>query len=203
MRLFIPLQKKHENNGRCGVCGDPWDAPEPRPNEAGGIYARGIIGQTYPTDKRYIDSVIQVTSSMGGYFEFHICPNNNVLKRVDQECLDKYPLQVLSKDRTTSYGRRFYPDILAGTGGIVELSLEIPEGLECTQCVLQWRWHGGMHHLLLRLSTLYKNVFQQSRFIIIIAAVVVVVVVIIFIILILIIIITIIIIISSSRSSGV
>lgn len=133
----------HENDGRCGVCGDPWDAPEPRPNEAGGIYASGIIGRTYSSDKRYIDTVIHVTSSMGGYFQFNICPNNNVKKRVTQECLDNYPLRVLSKDRSTSYGKRYFLNILAGMPGVVTLSLEIPEGLECTQCVLQWRWHGG------------------------------------------------------------
>ena len=133
----------HENDGRCGICGDPWDAEQPRPNEAGGLYARGVIGRTYSTDKRFIDTVIQVTSSMSGFFEFNICPNDNIKQRVKQECLDQFPLRILSKDRSTSYGRRYHPDIKAGLAGIVELSLEIPEGLECKQCVLQWRWHGG------------------------------------------------------------
>ena len=126
------------------MCGDPWDAPEPRPNEAGGIYARGIIGHTFSSDKRFIDTVVQVTSSMAGYFEFRICPNNNIHKRVTQECLDNYQLRVFSKDRSTSYGIRYFINLAAGLSGIVSLSLEIPEGLECTQCVLQWRWHGGM-----------------------------------------------------------
>ena len=36
-----------QNGGRCGICGDPWDA-WPRQNEAPhGIYATGIIGKTY------------------------------------------------------------------------------------------------------------------------------------------------------------
>lgn len=133
----------HENDGKCGVCGDPWDAPEPRPNEAGGFYANGIIGRTYSTDKRYINIVIEVTSSMGGYFEFRICPHNNVNTRVSQDCLNKHSMRVFSKDRSTSYGKRYHTGISAGLAGIVELALEIPEGLECVQCVLQWKWHGG------------------------------------------------------------
>ena len=31
------------NKGRCGVCGDPWDAPSPRPQEGGGAFGRGVI----------------------------------------------------------------------------------------------------------------------------------------------------------------
>ena len=31
------------NKGRCGVCGDPWDAPGPRSQEGGGTYGRGVI----------------------------------------------------------------------------------------------------------------------------------------------------------------
>lgn len=133
----------HQNNGKCGVCGDPWDAEKPRPNEAGGIYARGIIGRTYSKDKRFIETVIQVTSSISGYFEFNICPNDNITRRVSRECLENFPLRILSKDRRISYGRRYIPEISAGQPGVVELSLEMPVGLECTQCVLQWRWHGG------------------------------------------------------------
>lgn len=137
----------HENDGKCGVCGDAWDDEEPRANEAGGMYARGIIGRTYSTDKRFIDTLVQVTSSMSGYFEFNICPNDDVKTKVSRECLEQFPLRILSKDRSISYGRRYFPEITAGMAGIVELSLEIPEGLECTQCVLQWRWHGGRQNI--------------------------------------------------------
>lgn len=33
--------------GKCGVCGDPWDAKEPRPNEYGGKYGLGVIVRKY------------------------------------------------------------------------------------------------------------------------------------------------------------
>lgn len=46
--LFCIFQVHWQRNGgRCGVCGDPWDAPTPRANEAGGVYGRGIIVRKY------------------------------------------------------------------------------------------------------------------------------------------------------------
>ena len=154
MALTIHLdsfQKLIENDGKCGFCGDPWDAREPRPNEAGGIYGQGVIGRTYYLDKGFIDVRIEVLSSVQGFFQFNLCPNNDIAERISQDCLDEYPLKILSKDQKISYGRRYYPEISPGKRGQVSLSLEIPEGLTCTQCVLQWRWRGGK---ILALSSL-------------------------------------------------
>jgi hypothetical protein len=36
-----------QNQGRCGICGDPWHLVEPRPHEAGGQFAKGIISRHY------------------------------------------------------------------------------------------------------------------------------------------------------------
>jgi hypothetical protein len=36
-----------QNQGRCGICGDPWHLVEPRPHEAGGQFAKGVIGRHY------------------------------------------------------------------------------------------------------------------------------------------------------------
>lgn len=143
--VFNLFQKLSVNEGKCGVCGDPWDAPEPRPNEAGGTYGRGVIGRTYSLDKGFIDIDIEVMASVQGYFEFNICPNNDITQRVSRECLEEYPLRIMSRDKKLSYGRRYYPEILPGKPGHVSLALEIPEGMTCTQCVLQWRWHGGIY----------------------------------------------------------
>lgn len=47
------IEKKNEkvmwdrNQGKCGVCGDAYNLPSPRPHEAGGEYARGIISKFY------------------------------------------------------------------------------------------------------------------------------------------------------------
>lgn len=117
--------------------------PQPRPNEAGGTYGRGIIGRTfYPTD-RFIPVMIQVLASIDGYFEFKLCPNNNVKRIVTQKCLDKNPLKIYSNDRWTAYGTRYYPNLAPNKPENISLALEIPPGITCTQCVLQWKWHGG------------------------------------------------------------
>lgn len=53
---FIAFQNQWTNNqGRCGVCGDPYQGP--RENEAGGKYANGIIVRHY-TESQTIDAVI-------------------------------------------------------------------------------------------------------------------------------------------------
>lgn len=142
MLYLIFLQKTLRYDGKCGVCGDAWDLPQPRPNEAGGDYAKGIISRTYASDKHFIDTVINVTSSISGYFVFNICPNNNVTQRVSEECLEQYPMKIFSPDGN-HHGVKYYPNIPVGQPGTVRLLLEIPEGIVCSQCVLRWKWRGG------------------------------------------------------------
>lgn len=36
-----------QNEGRCGMCGDAYHLNSPRPHEAGGSYAKGIITRFY------------------------------------------------------------------------------------------------------------------------------------------------------------
>lgn len=36
-----------QNKGKCGICGDAYHMPSPRPHEAGGEYARGILTKFY------------------------------------------------------------------------------------------------------------------------------------------------------------
>ena len=38
-----------KNGGKCGVCGDNWQDPKPRPHEGGGRYGQGVIGRRYTT----------------------------------------------------------------------------------------------------------------------------------------------------------
>ncbi|KAK7075980.1 hypothetical protein SK128_004364 [Halocaridina rubra] len=37
----------NKNGGHCGVCGDEWSLPQPRPHERGGEFGRGIITANY------------------------------------------------------------------------------------------------------------------------------------------------------------
>lgn len=44
--MFFTQKQWDEMDGKCGTCGDAYDA-EVRDNEAGGIYATGVIGRNY------------------------------------------------------------------------------------------------------------------------------------------------------------
>lgn len=41
------LVQWEQNGGKCGVCGDAYHIENPRPHEAGGLYAKGIISKFY------------------------------------------------------------------------------------------------------------------------------------------------------------
>ncbi|OXA63894.1 uncharacterized protein LOC110853196 [Folsomia candida] len=122
-------RQHQKNRGKCGVCGDPFDGP--KPNEAGGPYAQGIIVRKYRTNS-IIRLKVELTANHKGYFEFRLCPNNNPKKVVSQKCLDNYLLQ-----QSNSEGPRYYPS--EGTK-VFESRFLLPKGLTCTQCVLQWRY---------------------------------------------------------------
>ncbi|XP_069102856.1 serine-rich adhesin for platelets-like, partial [Argopecten irradians] len=126
--------KLHEvNHHRCGICGDAWDNKD-RPNEAGGRYAQGYIARTYYHDKsKLINVTVDIEANIGGYFEFRLCPNNDITRKITQECLDKHHLVI------NGYGHRLYVE----RDTVYDLQLKIPEDLTCTQCVLQWKWKGS------------------------------------------------------------
>ena len=61
---------------------------QPRSNEAGGMYGKGIIARKY--EKNQVIKVrVELTANHMGFFEFRICPNNNVKKPASQMCLDR------------------------------------------------------------------------------------------------------------------
>ncbi|XP_022196376.2 uncharacterized protein LOC111053758 [Nilaparvata lugens] len=134
-----------KNGGKCGVCGDPWDLPQPRPHEAGGKYGSGMITRKYKVSSQFIIR-IELTANHRGYFEFRLCPNNNPKLMVSQQCLDKYVLRRVESNKSTSseerqtHVSRFYP---GSENKIHEMRYMLPEGLTCSQCVLQWRYVAG------------------------------------------------------------
>ena len=84
---------------------------QPRANEAGGRYGRGVITRKYrkgqsikvaliriSTDKeqkreteQHVQVRIELTANHMGHFEFRLCPNNNPAKPATQACLDRLP----------------------------------------------------------------------------------------------------------------
>lgn len=126
------------NGGKCGVCGDAYDLPSPRPHEAGGLYSTGVISRTY-TQADVINVTVDITANHMGYFTFKLCPNNNFEKEATQTCLDSFVLQVVDASGQVS-GERHYID---NTVGFKHVRLQLPEDVTCTQCVLQWTYNTG------------------------------------------------------------
>lgn len=123
----------HQMDGKCGICGDPYDA-NPKEHEApGGRFANGIIVADYnPGD--VIDVTVQVTANHRGSFTFKLCANNNPGQDPTQECFDNTVLKVVP-GMTDEYTLPSYmPQMF-------DLQLQLPDGLECTQCILQWTYN--------------------------------------------------------------
>lgn len=121
----------NKNGGKCGICGDAWDQPTPRPHELGGRFGKGVIVRKYnPRDTIMIK--VELTASHNGYFEFRVCDEP---KGTTQECLDKHVLQLEGKDKS-----RFYP---RDGNKMYEMKYKLPEDFECPHCVLQWRYIAG------------------------------------------------------------
>lgn len=126
---------QQQNGGKCGICGDAWD-DYPRANEApGGIYATGIITKTY-TQGSVIPVVLDITANHQGYFEFKLCPNNDIFFDPTQKCFDRHILKTGKKKGLK------YP-IFDYSTGIRMLYLHLPKNLNCEQCILQWTYTAG------------------------------------------------------------
>ncbi|XP_075983959.1 uncharacterized protein LOC142981747 [Anticarsia gemmatalis] len=121
----------NKNDGKCGVCGDAWDAPQPRAHELGGRFGKGVIVRKYaPQDTIVIK--VELTANHNGFFEFRVCEEP---KGTTQECLDKYVLKLDGRDST-----KYYPK---DGNKVYEMKYKLPEGLECSHCVMQWRYIAG------------------------------------------------------------
>ena len=79
---------------------------------------------------------ILLNSDEGGYFLFYLCEANDRPETL--ECFDRNFLMITEG--------RFQGDEYSYSvqrAGIVHLTLEIPEGLACDHCVLQWTYVTG------------------------------------------------------------
>jgi len=123
--------------GKCGICGDAWDA-SPREHEApGGKYANGIIVRTYQPGQDITVTVL-VTANHKGYFTFKLCRNDNVNQDPDQSCFE----QEESLLRISPTGDlRFMVTTEMGNGPI-DVKLRLPDW-QCEQCILQWTYTAG------------------------------------------------------------
>ncbi|XP_065155631.1 uncharacterized protein [Atheta coriaria] len=126
-----------QNGGKCGVCGDPYHAPKPRPHEAGGVYANGIISRHYSVGQS-VDIEIELTANHYGRFEIFLCPNNNAAQEATTECLQRYPLYIAGTKEVA-----FRIPVDGKKKAIFRYNVQLPPYVTCTQCVLQWSYYTG------------------------------------------------------------
>uniref|UniRef100_H2YE09 Chitin-binding type-4 domain-containing protein n=1 Tax=Ciona savignyi TaxID=51511 RepID=H2YE09_CIOSA len=129
-------QTQIDNGGKCGICGDSYTAAV-KENEAGGKYALGIITRNYRPGST-IAVEVEITAEHKGYFEFRLCPWNNVGLPVTQECLDQRLLSFA--DGQTKWYLPEQPELAKG---VHELRIQLPSDVTCDQCLLQWRYRTG------------------------------------------------------------
>ncbi|CAF4556263.1 unnamed protein product, partial [Rotaria sp. Silwood2] len=125
------LGVQKSNGGRCGVCGDSYSGP--RYHETGGKYATNIIVRHYLSDV-LIDVKILLSANHKGFMEFRLCAALDSNIEVTQECLDQNILHIegFGKQYTVNEGM-----------DLIFLRVQLPHGLSCSRCVLQWRYHAG------------------------------------------------------------
>src|SRR6185369_12561089 len=101
---------------------------------------------------------VELTANHRGYFEFRLCPQNNVSLPVEQSCLDENLLLVVHESGGSA--RKYYvtPD------NWFHLKVQLPKGLVCEQCVLQWQYVAGTSALkLLGNFEKFRSVFLFLR----------------------------------------
>ncbi|XP_071115849.1 putative uncharacterized protein DDB_G0268364 [Haliotis cracherodii] len=122
------------NSGKCGVCGDAYHGKND--HEAGGKYANGIITRSFHEGDT-IPVTVHLTANHLGWFEFRICPVNDPKKRVTQKCLDKHQLK-----RPDGKGMKYF--VPKGKyNAFFNYTVQLPPGLTCKQCVIQWKYRTG------------------------------------------------------------
>jgi hypothetical protein len=129
------------NDGKCGLCGDAWDAAVREHEAPDGKYATGTIARSYGPGET-IAVAVELTANHWGSLEttrssftFRLCPAPGPLEDPSQDCMDLHVL------RTSAGGEEW--EVPSPDTGIFNLEVELPAGLECERCVLQWTYRAG------------------------------------------------------------
>ncbi|XP_050735572.1 uncharacterized protein LOC127008070 [Eriocheir sinensis] len=126
-----------KNGGKCGVCGDDYRHPEPRDHEAGGAYGNGIVTKRYVAGQ-VIDIEAELTTNHWGYMEIRLCPHNEPHLIITQACLDQHVLPMENTIET-----KFVIPKESKKSEIFRWRVKLPDGITCTNCVLQWKYFAG------------------------------------------------------------
>ncbi|XP_041356040.1 uncharacterized protein LOC121373444 [Gigantopelta aegis] len=84
------------------------------------------------TQGQTITVTVQITANHFGYFEFRLCPVNNVKVQATHACLDQNVLK-----QPDGSIRKY----IGSTRGMIDVTLRLPPHVTCSQCLIQWRYH--------------------------------------------------------------
>eukprot|EP00730_Choanoeca_flexa_P016656 TRINITY_DN7921_c0_g1_i1.p1 TRINITY_DN7921_c0_g1~~TRINITY_DN7921_c0_g1_i1.p1 ORF type:complete len:739 (+),score=163.71 TRINITY_DN7921_c0_g1_i1:206-2422(+) len=104
--------------------------------QAGSSLMRGTgnVAMTFEIGKTALIRV-ETTDIVPGHFEFRLCQNASELS---QACLNQHLLRIAASGRVRidpSYPERFY---VPASANQYDIQVQLPAGVECRQCVLQW-----------------------------------------------------------------
>lgn len=116
------------NNGKCGLCGDPWN--KPRDHEFGGKYFTNHISSTYQKGS-VINLTVFTNLNPSGWMEFRLLPYDTGISSIS----NNYLLHI-GDSRTRRYRVR--------RSGYHVIPVRLPTDVECERCILQWKFHTGI-----------------------------------------------------------
>ena len=115
------------------MCGDPYTDKSPRDNEVGGKYANPrVLTRFYESGQVAEISIWNNLPGAPGFYEFRLCDEES---NQTQACLDKYLLTIKDTGKT-------YMEV-PQTQGLVIIHVQLPPGVTCDFCLLQWRFRKG------------------------------------------------------------
>ncbi|XP_067682186.1 uncharacterized protein [Haliotis asinina] len=130
--------------GKCGACGDPYDAQQ-RNNEPGGKYYTDTIGRVYYAGDNITINVL-ITSNHRGYFEFRLCDNGLLAGDALLECLNNTLLTLDPRDpkgQAVTTGGPVVRYYLGSESRMFYVKASLPAEVTCDFCVLQWTYVTG------------------------------------------------------------
>ncbi|XP_033763656.1 uncharacterized protein LOC117344894 [Pecten maximus] len=114
---------------KCSPCGDA--ANSNRPNEYGGKYSIGKVVAQYHEGQHINVSVDIRSLNPGGTFRFSLCVTDKTTK-VSHSCFQTHVLRW----QNTQITQIPSPHQL----GLATYTLQLPSGVSCQNCVIQWLW---------------------------------------------------------------
>ncbi|CAF2795580.1 unnamed protein product [Rotaria sp. Silwood2] len=124
------------NDGKCSICGEPYDK-KVKLFEKGGAMYKGTIVKTY-TQGEQIDVKVMLTANHKGYFEFRLCNlDASPLADANQECLDRHQLIIAGTNSTK------FRDVNKYGSEMITVHVQLPLDVACQHCVFQWKYTAG------------------------------------------------------------